>query len=140
MAAAVVTGAVTLMLEKDPSLTPDTVKARLMRSATKVDFADVFATLKRASRSLVPRIEAIPGVDKVQARVVAYVNIDVEGFSDPASGHLVSLPEEGSGLLNQVYLRDGRLPEPGRDDEVLECTGVIPEGSPSRRSSTNRRR
>ena len=44
MAAAVVTGAVALMLEKDPSLTPDTVKARLMRSAAKVDFADVFAT------------------------------------------------------------------------------------------------
>ena len=39
-----VTGAVALMLEKDPSLTPDTVKARLMRSAAKVDFADVFAT------------------------------------------------------------------------------------------------
>ncbi|MDX1698185.1 MAG: S8 family serine peptidase, partial [Thiohalobacterales bacterium] len=36
MAAAVVSGAAALMLEKDPSLTPDTIKARLMRSATKV--------------------------------------------------------------------------------------------------------
>jgi putative ABC transport system permease protein len=82
-------------------------------------FADVFASLKRAPRSLVGRIEAIPGVDKVETRVVAYVSIDVPGFDDPVSGHLVSLPDDSRGLLNQVYLREGRLFEPGRDNEVL---------------------
>lgn len=82
-------------------------------------FADVFASLKRAPLSLVERIEAIPGVDKVEARVVAYVNIDVEGFGDPVSGHLISLPDDSPGLLNQIYLRKGRLLEAGRDDEVL---------------------
>ena len=35
MAAPVVSGAAALMLEKDPSLTPDTIKARLMVSADK---------------------------------------------------------------------------------------------------------
>ena len=35
MAAPMVSGAVALMLNKDPSLTPDTVKARLMKTATK---------------------------------------------------------------------------------------------------------
>ena len=35
MATPVVTGAVALMLQKNPSLTPDTVKARLMKTATK---------------------------------------------------------------------------------------------------------
>ena len=55
------------------------------------------------------RIEAIPGVDKVETRVVAYVNLDVEGFSEPVSAHLVSLPAANPGLLNQVYLRQGRL-------------------------------
>ena len=82
-------------------------------------FADVFASLKRAPLSLVQRIEAIPGVDKVETRVVAYVNIDVAGFSDPISGHLISLPDNSRGLLNQIYLRKGRLFEPGRDNEVL---------------------
>jgi putative ABC transport system permease protein len=82
-------------------------------------FAQVFATLKRAPLSLAERIEAIPGVDKVETRVVAYVNIDVEGFNDPVSGHLVSLPDNSRGLLNQVYMRKGRLLDPGRDDEVL---------------------
>ena len=82
-------------------------------------FAEVFASLKRAPLSLVERIEAIPGVDKVETRVVAYVSIDVPGFDDPVSGHLVSLPDDSRGLLNQVYLREGRLFEPGRDNEVL---------------------
>ena len=82
-------------------------------------FAEVFASLKRAPLPVVPHIEAIPGVDKVQTRVVAYVNVDVPGFTDPVSAHLVSLPNRSRGLLNQIYLRKGRLIEPGRDNEVL---------------------
>ena len=82
-------------------------------------FAEVFASLKRAPLSLASRIEEITGVDKVETRVVAYVNLDVAGFSDPVSGHLISLPDNSRGLLNQIYLRQGRLFEPGRDDEVL---------------------
>ena len=82
-------------------------------------FAQVFASLKRAPLSLARRIEEIPGVDKVETRVVAYVNIDVTGFSDPVSGHLISLPDYSRGLLNQIKLRRGRLFEPGRDNEVV---------------------
>ncbi|HEY9050982.1 MAG TPA: FtsX-like permease family protein [Gammaproteobacteria bacterium] len=82
-------------------------------------FAHVFASLKRAPLALLKRIEEIPGVDKVETRVVAYVNLDVEGFDDPVSGHLLSLPDNSRGLLNQVVLRKGRLFEPGRDNEVL---------------------
>ena len=82
-------------------------------------FADVFGTLKRAPLSLARRIQEVPGVDRVETRVVAYVNIDVAGFAEPVSAHLISLPETGPGLLNRVFLRAGRLPEPGSDDEVL---------------------
>ncbi|MGD8785155.1 MAG: ABC transporter permease [Thioalkalispiraceae bacterium] len=82
-------------------------------------FADIFASLKRAPLSVSKRIETIPGVDKVENRVVAYVSIDVPGFEDPVSGHLLSLPDNSRGLLNQIYLREGRLFEPGRDNEVL---------------------
>ena len=38
-------------------------------------FADVFASLKRAPLSVRQRIQDIPGVDKVETRVVAYVNL-----------------------------------------------------------------
>lgn len=82
-------------------------------------FARVFAPLKRAPLSLLKRIRAIPGVDKVESRVVAYVNLDVAGYGEPISAHLLSLPDNSRGLLNQIYLRSGRLFEPGRDSEVL---------------------
>jgi len=82
-------------------------------------FAHIFASLKRAPLALVKRIEEIPGVNKVETRVVAYVNLDVEGFTDPISGTVLSLPDNSRGLLNQVTLREGRLIEPGHDNEIL---------------------
>ena len=82
-------------------------------------FAEVFASLKRAPLSVIRNIEEIPGVDKVETRVIAYVNIDIEGFADPVSAHLISLPDNSSGILNQIYLRDGRLLETGHDNEVI---------------------
>lgn len=82
-------------------------------------FADVFSSLKRAPLSLVDAIETIPGVDKVQTRVLAYVNLDVANFSDPVSAHLISLPDNSPGLLNQIHLRNGRLLESGHENEIL---------------------
>ena len=83
------------------------------------NFAQVFVTLKRAPRSLAARIREIPGVDRVQTRVTATVNLDIPGFPDPVTGKLVSLPANGEPLLNKLYLRRGRLIESGRDDEVV---------------------
>ena len=82
-------------------------------------FAEVFASLKRAPDHLAERIAAIPGVDQVETRVVAPVTLDVEGFADPVRGRLVSVPEYGTWRLNRLYLREGRMVEPGREDEVI---------------------
>lgn len=82
-------------------------------------FADIFASLKRAPVSLEPRIKAIPGVETVETRVVTYVNIDVPGFSDPVSGHMISLPEHSVRQLNQLFLRQGRLVDATRDNEIV---------------------
>ena len=82
-------------------------------------FADVFASLKRAPSSLEPRIAAIPGVEVAATRVVADVTLDVPGMAEPATGRLISLPERGRPLLNDVYLRRGRWIDPTRADEVL---------------------
>ncbi|WP_040725374.1 ABC transporter permease [Thiomicrorhabdus sp. Kp2] len=82
-------------------------------------FADVFTSLKRAPLSVAKRIEEIPGVDKVETRVVSYVNLEIENYDDPVSGHLISLPENSRGVLNQLYLRDGRVVEAGRDNEII---------------------
>ncbi|MBI4683018.1 MAG: ABC transporter permease [Nitrospirae bacterium] len=82
-------------------------------------FAEVFASLKRAPESLRLRIQKIPGIDRIETRVFAAVNIDIPGFPDPATGHIISIPDSGEALLNRLYLRQGRLPEPSREDEVV---------------------
>lgn len=82
-------------------------------------FAQVFASLKRAPQSLEERIAEIPGVDKVETRVVAFANLDAAGFGEPITARLVSIPEGREPLLNVLYLRQGRLVEPGRSDEVV---------------------
>ncbi len=82
-------------------------------------FADVFASLKRAPESLRESIRAIPGVQQVETRIVASANLDLPDYPDPATGHLVSTGQFGESLLNQIYLREGRMVDPTRDDEVL---------------------
>jgi len=82
-------------------------------------FAEIFAPLKRAPAALLEQIKRLPGVDKVEDRVVAYVNLDIDGYTDPVSGHLLSLPATGKSLLNQLYLRAGSGIDSSRDDQVL---------------------
>ncbi len=86
-------------------------------------FAHVFAEVKRAPRHLVRRIERLPGVTLVEARITGSVILDIEGLDTPASGRLVSLPArksgEGQPRLNRLHLRAGRLPSQGRNNEVV---------------------
>ena len=82
-------------------------------------FADVFAATKRAPQRLAERIAELPGVAQVDTRVVANVTLDVPGYPEPATGRLISIPADRRPGLNDVFLRRGRWPEPGRPDEVL---------------------
>ncbi len=82
-------------------------------------FADVFVTMKRAPEQLRVRLAAIPGVDRVDTRVVAPVNVDLAGFPEPVSGLITSVPDSGEPLLNKLFMMEGRNVEEGRDDEVV---------------------
>ena len=82
-------------------------------------FAQVFAPLVRAPLTLVPRIEEIAGVARVQARVVVDVTLDVPGLTEPATGRLIGIPIPHEPMLNDVFLRRGRFPTLGQSDEVL---------------------
>ena len=86
-------------------------------------FAHVFGSLKRAPLPVASEIERIPGVTQVQTRIVREVTLDIPGFSEPAAGRLVSIPEREVPTLNALYLRAGRYIEPGRDNEVLASEG-----------------
>ena len=82
-------------------------------------FADVFAVLRRAPKNLVERLAEIPGVAAVEARIAKLALLDIPNFREPASGQFISLPEFGQPVLNRLYLRAGRLPEPGSLEEVV---------------------
>jgi putative ABC transport system permease protein len=82
-------------------------------------FADVFASLTRAPLALRDRIAEIPGVAMVEARVVVDVTLDVPGLVEPASGRLIGIPIPKAPMLNDLFLRRGRYPDPGKTDEVV---------------------
>jgi len=86
-------------------------------------FSDVFASVKRAPRSIVERVRAIPGVREAEPRIVRELTLDVPGLGEPAIGRAVSIPENGTPLLNRLYVRRGRTPEPGKLDEIVISEG-----------------
>jgi putative ABC transport system permease protein len=82
--------------------------------------ADLFARVKRAPLSMIDRLKAIPGVATVETRVVVDVTLDLPGLAAPATGHMISLPEDGGEQpLNRVMLRKGRFPRPDERREVV---------------------
>ncbi len=82
-------------------------------------FGDVFVHLKRAPESMRDRLEAIPGVAQVYTRVVENVRLPLGGEEQPPIGQIVSIRAGHAAPLDALYLRSGRLPEPGHPDEVL---------------------
>ncbi|WP_038160553.1 ABC transporter permease, partial [Verrucomicrobium sp. BvORR106] len=81
--------------------------------------ADVFGSLKRAPLAMADRLAAIPGVTAVEPRVVLDVTLDLPGLAEPATGHIVSLPEDKPQVLNQLFLRMGRMPRLDERREVV---------------------
>src|SRR5690606_33541658 len=44
---------------------------------------------------------------------------DMPGMDEPATGEVLSLPDEGQPAVNRIHLVRGRLPEPKRRDEAV---------------------
>ena len=85
----------------------------------KYHFAQVFVSLKRAPETLKAQIADIPGVAQAQTRIVVDVTLDVPNLPEPATGRLISLPEQQVPLLNKPFIRQGSYPESGKGDEIL---------------------
>ena len=82
--------------------------------------ADIFATLKRAPLSVADQLAGLPGVATVETRVVVDVTLDLPGLVEPATGHMISLPDEGEPQkLNRLFLRSGRFPRPDERREIV---------------------
>lgn len=79
----------------------------------------VFASLNRAPERVAMRIAQIDGVTAVETRVAADALLKVPGLAEPATGHFISIPDDGEPLLSTLYIRRGRLPNARSDDEVV---------------------
>lgn len=80
-------------------------------------FAHVFARLEHAPESLLPRIEAIDGVEIAETRIAKEVTLPIEGMERAAYGRILSLPASRDPLTNALFLQTGRFPE--RNDEIV---------------------
>ena len=107
-------------------------------------FADVFAEVRRAPKSVAEQIAAIPGVAAAEPRITHLALLDVEGLAEPASGMAVSIPDLREPRLNLLHLREGRLPERASAPTRSRSTKPSPRriacrsAPPSRRCSTAR--
>lgn len=81
-------------------------------------FADIFSEVVRAPVSLVTEITQLPGVDIAEGRIVKEGIIDVSGQVEPALGRFISWSGEHQ-ALNLIYLRQGRMPQPSLQPEVV---------------------
>lgn len=90
-------------------------------------FANIFASLKRAPNSVAGRMREIEGVNQVETRIQSGVNLEVVDFDETVTGMIISLPNEREPLLNQLYLRQGRLPTPYVDNEIVLGDGFAQE-------------
>ncbi|WP_341712401.1 ABC transporter permease [Erythrobacter sp.] len=82
-------------------------------------FADVFVEMTRAPRTIVDRVAAIEGVQRVEGRIQQYASLDMPGRAVPVRALINSIDEHGYNRLNLVTLREGRLPRPGAPQEVV---------------------
>lgn len=99
--------------------TLSTLKRNQAEYYARYRFAEVFARVTRAPKTVVERISEIPGVAKAVPRILADVTLDIPDLPEPAIGRLISIPEYDRPELNGLHLRMGRYIEPNQSGEVI---------------------
>ncbi|WP_211201730.1 ABC transporter permease [Rhodobacter sp. NTK016B] len=106
-----------IMMMVGMQATQSTLEATRAAFYDRQRFADIFAQMTRAPRDIVAQAQRIDGVALAEGRISFMAVLDIDGLDQPASGRVVSLPDDG-GHLNLPVVRRGRLPDPLRADEV----------------------
>lgn len=81
--------------------------------------ADIVAPVTRAPEKVLTDLVGIPGVSAAVGRISGAALVNLPGLDLPIRAQIISIPEDGRPLLNDFYLTDGRVPDPGRRDEVI---------------------
>ncbi len=82
-------------------------------------FADIFATMTRAPRGITARVSQIPGVRQAEGTLQQYSTLDFPGRVVPVRALINSVDEARGNRLNQLTLREGRLPRLGYPEEAV---------------------
>jgi len=91
----------------------------------RYQFADIFASLKRAPESIKSRINDIPGVSVSQTRISFGMTLNIPSMIEPASGKILSVPDTHSSPLNRLYLHSGRMLHPNEENAILADQGFF---------------
>lgn len=84
----------------------------------RYQFPTVFASANRVPASIQARLTDIPGVSRALLRIRKPVLLDMPDLEQPATGIVVSIPDDRNDGLARLYLRSGRLPFSAAEDEV----------------------
>jgi putative ABC transport system permease protein len=82
-------------------------------------FAEVFASMTRAPRSIVERAEELEGVAKAEGRIQQYATLDLPDRTDSIRAVINSVGEDGVTDLNRIVLLRGRGPGVDQAGEVV---------------------
>lgn len=83
----------------------------------KYRLADLWGPVYRAPEGVVRRIEAVPGVDMAEGRVVQDVRIFMEDRN--AVIRLISLPDKKRDVVNDVMMKSGSYFLPGEENQCI---------------------
>lgn len=71
-------------------------------------FADVFASVKRAPNSVREELRGIDGVADVQTTLEEIVRVEISGLSDPIIGQLIGVDRRDPPRMNRISVSRGR--------------------------------
>jgi len=104
----------------------DSLDAARERFYVQGRFADVFASMKRAPLTLLPVIQALPGVAHAQATVEVRVRVQIPGLSDPIAGQLIGLDRRRPNAMNLLTLRSGHAQDASMSPGRALSDGALP--------------
>ncbi len=85
----------------------------------RLPFWRSFCSTYASTNGLANQMAELPGVQRVEARIVRSVILDVPQMAEPATGQLVSIGHDPANQLNGVVLLRGRLPNLQGRTEIL---------------------
>jgi putative ABC transport system permease protein len=81
---------------------------------------DVFVHAARVPDPMAARLAALPGVSIVYDRLLEAATLPVDFLDEPGVAEVVSLPDNSDEPpLGALFVTEGRMPDPTRDDEAL---------------------